>query len=319
MLLAPATLGPSRPVIESAGLVQSRSTVEPSPIQSMPATAPDSARSRSSGYSTSAAGPACSPSTATLPRSSCRVAISRASVISESGTRPPHMPECTAWVSVRTSTSIRTRPAQAGGEGGHADVPVAGVGDHDDVGAEVVEVLLQQGRQGLGADLLLALDEEHDVDRQVVAEDPQRGEVGGDAGLVVGRAAAVEAVAPLGRLERRGVPVGVVVLGLDVVVGVEQHGRRALGPALVRDDRRGAAVGAGDPGGAALGLQQAGARPRRCGVPRRPARGRRSPTRSGPGPRGRGGCRAAPRLPARGGRRSSGSSPCRDDSEGRRG
>ena len=28
----------------------------------------------------------------------------------ESGTRPPHMPLCTAWVSVRTSTSIRTRP-----------------------------------------------------------------------------------------------------------------------------------------------------------------------------------------------------------------
>jgi hypothetical protein len=49
VLLAPATLGPSRPVIESAGLVHSRSTVEPSPIQPMPATAPDSARSRSSG------------------------------------------------------------------------------------------------------------------------------------------------------------------------------------------------------------------------------------------------------------------------------
>ena len=49
VLLAPATLGASRPVIERAGLVQSRSTVEPSPIQSMPGTAPDSARSRSSG------------------------------------------------------------------------------------------------------------------------------------------------------------------------------------------------------------------------------------------------------------------------------
>ena len=37
----------------------------------------------------------------------------------------------------------------------------------------------------------------------------------------------VEPVAALGRLERRRVPLGVVVLGLDVVVGVEQHGRRA--------------------------------------------------------------------------------------------
>ena len=75
-----------------------------------------------------------------------------------------------------------------------------------------------------------------------------RGEVRGDAGLVVGGAAAVEAAAALGRLERRGVPVGVVVLRLDVVVGVEQHRRRALGPGLVRDHGRRAAVGAGDPG-----------------------------------------------------------------------
>ena len=36
--------------------------------------------------------------------------MTRLRVISASGTRPPHMPECTAWVSVRTSTSARTRP-----------------------------------------------------------------------------------------------------------------------------------------------------------------------------------------------------------------
>ena len=112
--------------------------------------------------------------------------------------------------------------AQAGGEGGHADVPVAAVGDHDDVGPELVEVLLQERRQAVGADLLLALDEHHDVDRQVVAVHAQGAEVGGDAGLVVGGAAGVEPPVALGRLERRGVPVGVVVLGLHVVVGVEQ-------------------------------------------------------------------------------------------------
>ncbi len=110
VLEAPATLGASSPVMLSDGLVQRRSTMLSEPIQSMPGTAPDSARSRSSGYSTSAAGPACRPATATLPSSSCRLAISRASVISESGTSPPHMPECTAWVSVRTSMSARTRP-----------------------------------------------------------------------------------------------------------------------------------------------------------------------------------------------------------------
>ena len=55
-------------------------------------------------------GPRDRPATATLPSSSCSVAISRLRVISASGTSPPHMPECTAWVRVRTSTSARTSP-----------------------------------------------------------------------------------------------------------------------------------------------------------------------------------------------------------------
>ena len=49
-----------------------------------------------------------------------------------------------------------------------------------------------------------------------------------DAGLVVGGAAAVEAVAAHGRLERRRVPVVVVAGRLHVVVGVEQDGRPAV-------------------------------------------------------------------------------------------
>ena len=49
---------------------------------------------------------------------------------------------------------------------------------------------LSSAGQGVGADLLLALDEHRDADRQVVAEHPERAEVGDDAGLVVGGAAA---------------------------------------------------------------------------------------------------------------------------------
>ena len=67
-----------------------------------------------------------------------------------------------------------------------------------------------------------------DADRQVVAVRADRGQVRGDAGLVVGGAAAVEPVAALGRLERLAVPVGRVADRLHVVVGVEQHRRRAL-------------------------------------------------------------------------------------------
>ena len=155
--------------------------------------------------------------------------------------------------------------AQRRGERGLADVPVAGVGDHDDVGAQLVLVLLQQRRQGVGADLLLALDEEHDVDGQVVAVRPERPEVRHDAGLVVGGAAGVEPRTlrrlALGGLERRRVPVGRVVLGLYVVVRVQQHRRRTLRPALVRDDRGRAALGADDVDRLApLGAQQVGHR-----------------------------------------------------------
>ena len=49
VLDAPSTLGASKPVIDRAGWVQSRSTTLPVPIHSMPSAAPDSARSRASG------------------------------------------------------------------------------------------------------------------------------------------------------------------------------------------------------------------------------------------------------------------------------
>ena len=147
--------------------------------------------------------------------------------------------------------------AQAGGQRRDADVPVARVGDHDDVGGQPVAVLAQQVGEGLGGDLLLALDEEPHGDRQVVAQRAERAHVHRDAGLVVGRAPAVEAVAADGGLERRGVPVGRVVLRLDVVVGVEQHDGSALGPLPLADHgRRGAAVGPDDLGPDAFGRQQ---------------------------------------------------------------
>ena len=245
VLLAPSTLGASMPVTVIAGLVHSRSTIEPSPIHSTPGATPDSARSRSSGYSTSAAGPLCSPATATLPASSWRLAITRLSVISASGTRPPHMPECTAWVSVRTSTSARTRPRRLVVSAGSpmSQLPESAITITSARSSSWCFV--EQRREGARADLLLALDEHRDVDRQVVAEDPDRAEVRDDAGLVVGRTAPVEPPVALGRLERRAVPLGRVVLGLHVVVRVEQHRRRTLGALLVRDHRGREAVAAG--------------------------------------------------------------------------
>src|SRR5262249_43733451 len=115
---------------------------------------------------------------------------------------------------------------QPGGECRPADVPVTGVGDHDDVGGQIVVVLPQQGLQRVGAILLLALDEDDDADRQRVTERPQSGDVCHNSGLVVGGAAPVEPAVALDRHERVAQPLRDVADGLDVVVSVEQHGRR---------------------------------------------------------------------------------------------
>ena len=86
------------------------------------------------------------------------------------------------------------------------------------------------------ADLLLALDEQLDVDRQVVAQRAQGGEVDGDAGLVVGGAPAEQASAALDRLEGVRRPLREVAGRLHIVVGVEQDGGPLVaGVALPQD------------------------------------------------------------------------------------
>ena len=55
------------------------------------------------------------------------------------------------------------QPAQGGREGRLPHGPVGRVGQHDGVGAQLVAVLLEDRRQDVGADLLLALDEDRDA------------------------------------------------------------------------------------------------------------------------------------------------------------
>ncbi len=117
--------------------------------------------------------------------------------------------------------------AQRGGGGGDADGGVPGVADQQRVGVQLAGVRRYVGLQSAGALLLRALHDQLEADRQVVAEGPQRGEVHDDVALAVGGAAPVPAAVALGELERRGGPGGVVERRLDVVVGVEQDGRRA--------------------------------------------------------------------------------------------
>ncbi len=136
--------------------------------------------------------------------------------------------------------------AQRGGQGRLADVPVARVGDHNDVGGEVVPVLLQQARQRLRAELLLALDEDDHAHRQVVTEGAQGSDVRHDAGLVVGGAAAEQPPVAFGGLKRVGEPDGRVADRLHVMVRIQQHGRGA-GRRGSATDHRGMPAGPHDP------------------------------------------------------------------------
>ena len=85
----------------------------------------------------------------------------------------------------------------------------------------------QQRAQRRRARLLLALDEHRHADGRVAVVCPERRQMRCDACLVVGGAAAVQPAVALGRLERRRRPLAAITLGLHVVVGVQQHRRRA--------------------------------------------------------------------------------------------
>ena len=131
--------------------------------------------------------------------------------------------------------------AQQGGQGRGADLPVGGVGHDDDVGGEPVTVGGQEALEGGAADLLLPLDEDRHRAGQLAVrqggQGPQGVGVGDDTGLVVGGPATEESLtAPLGGEGIGLVPSGRVTDGLDVVVGVEQDVRAALGARLVGQD-----------------------------------------------------------------------------------
>jgi hypothetical protein len=89
----------------------------------------------------------------------------------------------------------------------------------------------------LGAALLLALDHDLDGDRGSRRERADRGGVRHDPALVVGGSAPVHTAVSDGRLEGRGVPFVERALRLDVVVGVEQDGRRPIRTAQLAEHR----------------------------------------------------------------------------------
>ena len=103
----------------------------------------------------------------TCPSSSCSAASSRASSVSGLRTAPPNEPECRSPAGPRRSIWPSVMPAHAGADGRRLARPHAGVGDHDDVGGEpVAPAPASRAREVRRAGLLLALDEQLEVDRR---------------------------------------------------------------------------------------------------------------------------------------------------------
>ena len=310
-----ATSGASMPVTVIAGCAQMRDRMVPLPIGETPSSRPASARSCASSYSGVSRSALRSPSTATEPSAAHSVSRSRMAASIASGTAPPYMPECDACARVSMRRLKATAPRSATVMRRRLEVPVAGIGDDDRIRGEQVAVLAEEVRERARRPLLLALDEHGDAEVEVagcLGERADGADVRHHAGLVVGGAATVQAVAALRRLERRRLPVLVLAGGLHVVVRVEEHGRppvagRAaghhrglaeLGPVL---DGRAPHLDELEHAGAAQELGDRLGALRRRGPDRTPARTRTGCAR---GSRGRRRWRGSPRRPPTGWPRS---------------
>ena len=96
--------------------------------------------------------------------------------------------------------------------------------------AQEVGVVLEHSWQVLGACFLLTFDEDLDVDRGGISERGERAEMHDHPRLVVGCPAPVETPVSFHRLERRRLPFFRGPRWLDVVMGIEENGRRTRRP-----------------------------------------------------------------------------------------
>ena len=135
----------------------------------------------------------------------------------------------------------------------------------------------------------MPFDHDLDPDRRLPVPGPQRADVHQDVRLRVGGAAAVDRPVALGRLERRRLPLGLVADRHDVVVAVEQNGRRAVGSGDLAQSRR-----AQCPAARAVRGSSRPRRGRASPPPRRPRAAGRASTPGSPERRWRGSRPAAP-------------------------
>ena len=119
-------------------------------------------------------------------------------------------------------------PAGGQHQGWAVDAEHGRVADDDQVGRQVGRPAVEHSRKAVGARLLLAVDQDREVDGQAVAafgEAAQGRAEHEDRALVVGRSAADQPPVPEDRVEWRHAPLGRLSFRLDVVVQVVQDRR----------------------------------------------------------------------------------------------
>ena len=277
-----------------AGRAHSMSATVPSPSSETPSSTPASSRNRSDGYGPPGPDPGAGrPWTVVLPRASRSVASIATSAARASGAAPPQMPEWTPATSASTVTTTSTFPRRLTVTPGRptAALPVSATRWRRPGGASAWD-----GTNASSPPVPCSSDPSTTSFRSTGTSSPSARRAvrcDDDVALAVGRAAAVPAAADLGEAERRGPPGRLVERRLDVVVGVQQHGRGVRVAARPRPDDRALPSGvstsrrrrthAGEPVGHPLA---------------RRARTRRAGTGGGRRPTGWRRARTAPRAPA---------------------
>ena len=142
-----------------------------------------------------------------------------------------------------------SQPAQAVGDGGHIDAHHTGIRIEGNIRLEQLRMFFEERLEILGADLLLAFEQELDIDRQLPAAPHQRFdrmEGGKHLSFHIGGAAPEQQLAAHLRLERSGLPELERIGGLDIIMSIDQHGRRARLLQVFAIDNRMPAVGGHD-------------------------------------------------------------------------
>jgi hypothetical protein len=168
--------------------------------------------------------------------------MSRDKRVGASSTGPPNIPEWTAWSKHANLESAVHQAAKAGSQGGHAHLPVAGVGHHDHIGPQKFLVLFKERPEGRRAGFFLALKEEGHAQAKIVPQDLRHRtvsrKVGHDACFIVSCTAAIQPAFPLFGDERFRIPEASVARRLHVMVRVQQDGGLALCGRTAGDDGR---------------------------------------------------------------------------------